>query len=409
MQTTTRNATLADLAALLSDQQARKVDLVAPADRLRAVDGNIVVTGADPIIEEDGVTEVNDTYRPTAVFDEGVADKLRIPVGYVRRMRAERPDLWDANVNGWLHGRREKLTGGRVVNGVYTAIPGRQVVKRPAIPGDSRAFMLRAFRPEQGDDALDGMPAPTGVARALLSDRYARMDNFDVLTACLDGVRQAGVNATVHSADLTDRRMVVRVVAEEVRAVATELLRGYRSPFTGLTGTDNPVMFAGFEIGNSETGGGAFSITPRAVVEVCANGMKINVDCMRAVHTGGRLDHGVIDWSEETQRKHLALITSKARDAVTQFLNVEYLERTIVRLTEKAGRPVEKPEQEVKALAKGLGFTEEHQDAVLGHFIRGGQMTLGGVVNAITAHAQEVPDGDTAYDLETKATSLLGV
>ena len=33
----------------------------------------------------------------------------------------------------------------------------------------------------------------------------------------------------------------------------------------------------------------------------------------------------------------------------------------------------------------------------------------GGVVNAITAYSQTVEDGDDAYELETRATSLLGV
>ena len=40
-----RNASLADLAALLRDQQARKVDVVAPASAIRARAGQLVVSG----------------------------------------------------------------------------------------------------------------------------------------------------------------------------------------------------------------------------------------------------------------------------------------------------------------------------------------------------------------------------
>jgi hypothetical protein len=36
------------------------------------------------------------------------------------------------------------------------------------------------------------------------------------------------------------------------------LLSRYRSPFTGASGADNPVVFAGFILANSETGCGAF-------------------------------------------------------------------------------------------------------------------------------------------------------
>lgn len=43
MQTTTRNASLADLATLLTEQQARKIDVVAPASKLRSKDGNLVI------------------------------------------------------------------------------------------------------------------------------------------------------------------------------------------------------------------------------------------------------------------------------------------------------------------------------------------------------------------------------
>jgi hypothetical protein len=43
------------------------------------------------------------SYRPTAVFDEGVADKLGIPVAYLRRMReADLLSLYDRTLNGWL-------------------------------------------------------------------------------------------------------------------------------------------------------------------------------------------------------------------------------------------------------------------------------------------------------------------
>ena len=56
------------------------------------------------------------------------------------------------------------------------------------------------------------------------------------------------------------------------------------------------MVFAGFVITNSETGCGAFSLTPRLVVQVCRNGMTITRDAMRVVHLGERLDQGVVTW-----------------------------------------------------------------------------------------------------------------
>src|ERR1019366_4625479 len=234
------------------------------------------------------VTMTTGMYTPTGVCDQGIADKLGIPGAYLRRMREQRPDLYDANVNGWLE-------------------------------GDGRKFLLRCLRPSG--------PTSSGIARAFLSDGYKFIDNLDVLLAALDGVRQSGVPVEVDGCDLTDRRMYGRVVCEQVRALAPVLLAGYRSPFTGAAGADNPVVFSGFMLTNSETGCGAFTLVPRLVVQVCRNGMTITRDAMRAVHLGERLDEGVVTWSGNTQDKTLALITAKTTDAVAAFLDPGYVER----------------------------------------------------------------------------------
>ncbi len=236
--TSVRNVTLADLAAMLRDQPARKVDIVAPASAIRAACGQLVIDGTDPVLGSDGVTMTTGAYVPTEVCDQGLADKLGIPTPYLRRMRERRPDLYDANVNGWLD-------------------------------GDPRRFLIRCLRPGSGTGS--------GAARAFLSDGYKRIDNLDVLLAALDGVRAAGVPVEVDGCDLTERRMYVRGVCEQVATLAPALLAGYRSPFTGAAGADNPVVFAGFVISNSETGCGALTLTPRLVVQVCRNGMTITV------------------------------------------------------------------------------------------------------------------------------------
>ena len=96
--------TLGDLAAMLREQQARKVDIVAPAAAIRAAHGQLVIDGTDPVLGPDGVTASAGTYIPTEVCDQGLADKLGIPGAYLRKLREQRPELYDANVNGWLDG-----------------------------------------------------------------------------------------------------------------------------------------------------------------------------------------------------------------------------------------------------------------------------------------------------------------
>lgn len=396
MQTTTRNADLSALIDMLRTQHARKVDVVAPARAITSENGRLLIRGAEQQITMEGVTTTDGTYVPTTVCDEGLADKLGVPVAYLKRLRTDRPDLYDANVNGWLHGA-DRLLAPRILT---TAPDGRlesnRTVLREGHPEDGRNFLVRCFRGDDGD----------GIARAFLSDRYAPIDNLDVLMATLDGIREAGVQVNVDGGDITERRMVVRVSAPEVQALAPVLLRGYRSPFTGQSGDDNPTVWAGFQISNSEVGGGAYTITPRLVVQVCKNGMTITRDAVQKVHLGGRLDTGVVKYAEDTQTAALDLVQKQTRDAVATFLSPEYLTGAITALEARAEEPVADHEQ-VKVLTRGLRYSDEDMAGILAQFTRGGQMTRGGVVNAITAHAQTVDDGENAYDLEARAVSLL--
>jgi len=365
-----RNATLDDLVGLLQTDHARQLDVVAPASTITAHDGNLVLAGTEPILGPDGVDLTTGTYTPTAVADEGLADKLQIPLPYLRRLRETHLPLYDANLNGWLHH-----------------------------PAQDRPLLVRAMRPATGEGP--------GIARAVLSDRYRPVDNLDVLLAALDGIRQAGGPVTIDGADLTDRRMYLRIRSDAVRLAAPALLDGYTSPFTGARGADNPIVWAGFTVTNSETGCGAFTITPRLVVEICTNGMTITKDAVRAVHLGGRLDDGVITWSSDTQRKAIALVTAKARDAVAAFLNPDYLRRTLVRLERAAATPVDDPAATITHIASQLHFTAGEQTRILSHFIRGGDLRSAGVLHAVTSVAQTLPDADRAHDLEAQALRAL--
>lgn len=396
---TARNATLADMVAVLRHQRARRLDVVAPAAAVHAYDGNLVVDGTVQQVTADGVTSAAGTYRPTQVADEGIAAKLGINLSYLRRLRERRVDLWDANVNGWLHG--SDLAG---------------------VAPDPRKFLIRLFQAE-GDDL--------GVARAVLSDSYKVIDNLDALMATLEGIRQAGADVEFDGLDVSERRLYARVVAPQIRAYAPGQLAGYRSPFGGEVyipgrtwtpeqarqaaarerrGYDpgaEPVLFAGFVVSNSEVGEGAWSITPRIVAEICGNGLQIVADVARAVHLGARQEQGVIRYTADTQEKELALITARARDAVATFLSPAYLQAKVTEIERKAGAPVHRPEDTVRQVAKAAKFSDEMADSILAHFIRGGQLTAGGVMQAVTSVAQTLDDADTAADMEAHALRVM--
>ena len=208
-----RNLQLGQLAGLLTDQSARALDVIAGSGAIRADGGRLILDGTEPALQRDGVTMTTGSYAVNDVADGQLADKLGIPLPYLRRMHADAVDLYDANVNGWL-------------------------------ARTDRRFLIRVLRGGNG----------SGVVRAVLSDKYSRIDHLDVLMAALDGIRGSGVPVVIDGADLSERRMSVRVYSPDVQAMAPRLLAGYRSPFDGRPGADLPVVWGGFLISNSETG-----------------------------------------------------------------------------------------------------------------------------------------------------------
>ena len=366
-----RHARLEELVQLLNTQHAALLDVVAPAGRLSSQRGNLLVEGVgEPVLTPTGVTPAQTLLRPTPVADASLAEKLGIPTAYLRTLRGRRLDLFDVNVNGWL-------------------------AEQP-----DRRFLIRGLR-----DASGG----AGIARAVLSDSYRFVDNLDVLMAVLDGVHTAGAQVDIVGCDLTERHMYVKIRSQAVAAHAPELLRDYVSPFSGARGADNPLVFAGFVITNSETGHGSFSLTPQITVQICDNGMTITRDAMREIHLGARLTDGVVRWSEDTQRAHVDLIGKQARDAVATFLNRDYLTTTIDNISRDARVPLRDPQATLEHVGRQLRYTADQQAAILTHFIQGGDITSGGVLHAVTSTAQTLTDADDAYQLERSGLRAMAV
>ena len=103
-QLTARSVDLGELATRLQIQHTARQDVVAPARRLRMDGGRLIAelpTG-DPIVSTAGISS-SMALRPTDLGLGDIADKLGIPVAYLRRMRVEgATELLDHNVNEWL-------------------------------------------------------------------------------------------------------------------------------------------------------------------------------------------------------------------------------------------------------------------------------------------------------------------
>jgi hypothetical protein len=430
---------------MLNAQQGRAIDLVMPASKIKFADGMLVVDGLEMILEEDGFTDPNGKYWPTQGADDQLAERLDITTSYLRRLRhgvtdkrgkvsaVPRTDLYDANVNGLLAGRRPKVARQAFVE---PGVEPTYRTLREGVPADPRSFFLRLLRPEDG----------VGIVRAVLSNRFARMDHVDGLMAMLKGITDAGVDPDTLKiyGDLSETRMFVHVQAPQILAAAPALLKGYRSPFDaeseggkrqgrGLSmderielgrqfresgrGDGNhtgfyepgqePLVHAGFLLSNSEVGAGRWSITPEVTILRCSNGMTMTKDGFARSHIGGRLEEGHLEWSEDTQGKELSLVTAQTRDVVKAVLSEDYLNAKVEQLEGRAGAVVAEPEKVIEVVAKKFQFSKAEQEGILRHFLMAGQITSGGVMNAVTSYSQTIPDADAAHDLNVRAIEAM--
>jgi hypothetical protein len=369
---TITDADLSQLHEALVRRQAQRDDHVVGATRLHASDGLIVVEGAGgTVLDDTGVGTIDRAYAPTRTAVSQIAAKLDIPGGYLHTCQQHNVELFDSNINGWLAHQTQR----------------------------SKKFLVRGL---VTPDATDG------VMRALLSGSYQFIEDLDVLLSTLEGIKAAGVNVDIGRCNLTEGTMYVEVNAPEVYAKAPELLQGYRSPFTGESGTECPLIFAGFVIQNSEVGQGAAKITPRITVQVCRNGMTMTTDAFAERHVGAQLAEGTVEWSAETQAKILDLIRSQATDAVRHFLSRDYVTAKVGEMAAKAGVeiPDGRADATIKRVTAALKYTEAQGELILSHFVKAGQHTAGGVMQAVTSAAQ-LQSCETRYQMEGHAMRVL--
>ncbi|QIG58295.1 hypothetical protein SEA_SKOG_143 [Gordonia phage Skog] len=380
-----RNSNLVELVNALKARRAQKLDVVVPTNHIRLSGGNLLVGGLDEVkvadhIDESGVTpgfsfDPSGLYEPTHIVDQHIASLFNIPVRYVRKLREEDVELLDINVNR----HADRVTTG--------------------------SNLLRLIWGSNPTDA-----ATTGIVRAILSDRYQIIDHLDTVLAILAGLKEAGLGGeNVKSVDLSENKLYLNIEVPEIAVHGRSLIKGYRSPFSGQSGEDLPLVHAGLEFSNSENGNGAFQVTPKAIFQVCNNGATINAFNLRKIHLGRKLEQGQINWSKGTITAANELVRNQVRDATKSFLSTDFLNAAVDEWEKEAGVEVRKPLDVIKVVAKELSYTENEQEEILADFIKGGQLTSGGIGHAITSVAQRIEDPDRSHDFaEThqKATSI---
>jgi hypothetical protein len=368
-----RRIGLDDTIERLRADQDRKCDEVVPARNLYARGGRLMIRGAgEPVLGAHGVTTpLAGEFVISPTFEQGIADKLKIPQVYLRRIReAGRTDLFDRNVNAWLE-------------------------ETP----DTK-YLVRCWRGHHGGP---------GVARALLSDTYKIINNYDLMLATLDGLRQVKGRFDI-TTDLSERRMYVRIRARDITAAAPYLVHDYRSPLgTRAYGRDEPLVDAGAIILNSEVGASRYSISPHYVFRVCTNGMTIVKDAKNLVHRGERLPAGIVTWSDDTRRAEMNLVAKKTRDTVRTFLDVDFMLAKLHDVARDAGIPITDPAATLEHVATKNAYTDTEAATILAHFTTGADLTAGGVLHAVTSTAQTLQHPDRAAHLEATALDAMAL
>lgn len=341
------------LVDLLESQNEIKKDYLSPTGQMFFLDGKLHMTHAGQTIQ----------FNPTDHFHGQAAEKLGIPKGYYDRMKGRALNLLDQNVNHWLS-------------------------------DEGKNMLVRTF------DGHDDQP---GVARAMLSDRYSMIDNYEVLLETLDAIRSTGSKIEVVSAELSDTRMYLKVVAPEVEVQAKEMLRDYK--LAAKVGTS---IFSGFTVQNCEIGGYSFMVAPRAVVKACMNGMVKTDDTFRRVHLGGKIDELGMDANDRIKNANRKLIREQLSHAIKLFLSKEYLNKLVDSFTVLGQKEIVAPlSQVVEVIAKNYGIDQDRKNSILNYFIKGGDTRRIGMVNAITEEVQGLKDVDQKNDGEMMTYGML--
>ena len=286
-------------------------------------------------------------FNINGIAHDQIGTKLNIPSKYYDRMLFSEPQLLADNVNTWLK-------------------------------KDNSKRMVRT---------LDG------TARAFLSDKYRRIDNYEIAQAVLPMIADMK-DASVESCEITDKRMYLKILNPRI---TTEITTG-------------DIVQNGILISNSETGLGSVTVMPLVYRLVCKNGMIAADFGQRKYHSGraSETDDNHEIFRNETIKADDRAFIMKLQDIVRATADSVQFERIVsVMKTGTTAKITGNVPEVVELTAKTYGFLQNESQGILDHLIRGGDLSLYGLANAVTRQAQDVESYDRSTELEMTAWQML--
>jgi hypothetical protein len=334
--------TLTELAAELERQAASKRDFVADTRTMEfGIDG---IAENAPFLQVEGAG----AFPLNKNASVQIAQRLDIPQKYYDRMAKEAPGLLANNVNTWFQQK-----------------PERRMVR-----------------------TLDGN------ARAFLSDRYQRRDNFELAQAVLPVLMEAQNGITVESSEVTEDRFYLKFASPRIEG---EVRKG-------------DVLQAGGIVRNSEVGKGSLAVFPFLKRLVCDNGMTVEEFGKRSYHVGRRVeleDDATELYSDATMRADDAAFWGKIADLVRAVTEQAGFDKILDRLRQTTEFRLADPVKVVELTAQRLGLVETERTGVLTALLKADDLTAYGLIQAITETSKHVPDYDRASELEAFGGDLL--
>lgn len=279
-----------------------------------------------------------------------IAARLNIPWAYYSAMYDQSPELLDRNVNHWLQSKPEKR-------------------------------MIRTL-----DRSV----------RAFLSDRYRRLDNYDLAESVLPILAKMR-NTEVISCDLSPEKMYIKVINKDLQR---EVLPG-------------DVVQCGIVISNSEVGLGSLRVEPLVFRLVCTNGLIARDFSQRRYHVG-RAAQNDVDvyelYSDETLQADDKAFFLKVQDTVRAAVDKSRFDVIVNRLQDTTSAKLQgNPVAAVELLGNKMYMSSDEQGGVLRHLIEGGNLSAYGVINAVTHYSHEVVSYERATDFERMGGQLLAL
>lgn len=235
----------------------------------------------------------------------------------------------------------------------------------------------------------------SGNWRSFHSNRFKRVDHEHVLDGVmpeLEALAEEYGDIKVASLGLTDDKMYIKVLFPETEAKAI-----------------GDVVQFGLSIGNSEIGKGLAYVSPLVYVLRCLNGMVLPDLGVKTRHVGSAiLEDGYIDYGDDTVESDQKTVMLKLRDTIKSVCSHENRNKILNKINESSdSSKVSNPMKAVEKTAKLFNFTEkELQDTTLS-FVKRGDYSKWGMVNAVTAIANTHDNYDRASNLESLGGRIL--